>query len=356
MRSKCDKIERLLSDYIDGTLSERQTAEVALHLRSCGSCKREVVDLKKTNHLLENFYVEPEASDAYYARFTTRLQQRIEQSAPTALHQRFFAVATRLGWHLLTQLHRRIDHSRLGGFLSIRQHAFPYYIFGLTLTMLVVAPLLLNQVSTHDDGSHALGRLYAAAKIRFFSAGSSISVQPTVGAGSPSPHYKQDKAGAQPTDIRRSVGTGNVIRGMDFVYSQTKSLSPHKRTTETPVIDSGSDVWLFTDEPMTEGYIFTTLQENDSDTVPSVALDIDSELLAYAEIPTQGAFWARLTGRDVLTENRYTLLLLQGMDAGQHALQQYERKRIGSKGFSQKLLDVPLETLSISEVYDSREL
>lgn len=331
MRSKCAKIERLLSDYIDGTLSERQTTDVALHLRSCGSCKREVVDLKKTNHLLENFYIEPKASDAYYARFATRLQQRIEQSAPTALHQRLFAVATRLGWHLLTQLHRRIDHSRLGGFLSIRQHAFPYYIFGLTLTMLVVAPLLLNQVSTHDDGSHVLGRLYAAAKIRFFSADSSTSVQPTAALA-----IKQDKAGAQPTDIRRNVSSG--------------------RTTETPVIDSGSEVWLFTDEPMTEGYIFTALQENDSDTVPSVALDIDSELLAYAEIPTQGAFWARLTGRDVLTENRYALLLLQGMDAGQHALQQYERKRIGFKGFSQKLLDVPLETLSIPEVYDSREL
>ena len=331
MRSKCDKIERLLSDYIDGTLSERQTADVALHLRSCGSCRREVVDLKKTNHLLENFYVEPEASDAYYARFTTRLQQRIEQSAPTALHQRFFAVATRLGWHLLTQLHRRIDHSRLGGFLSIRQHAFPYYIFGLTLTMLIIAPLLLNQVSTHDDGSHVLGRLYAAAKIRFFSADSSTSVQPTAALA-----IKQDKVGAQPTDIRRNVSSG--------------------RTTETPVIDSGSEVWLFTDEPMTEGYIFTALQENDSDTVPSVALDIDSELLAYAEIPVQGAFWARLTGRDVLTKNRYALLLLQGMDAEQHALQQYERKRIGFKGFSQKLLDVPLETLSISEVYDSREL
>jgi anti-sigma factor RsiW len=331
MRSKCDKIERLLSDYIDGTLSKRQNSVVALHLRSCGSCKREVVDLKKTNHLLENFYVEPEASDAYYARFTTRFQQRIEQSAPTALHQRFFAVTMRLGWYLLTQLHRRIDHSRLGGFLSIKQHAFPYYILGLTLTMLVVAPLLLNQVSPHDDGNHVLGRLYAAAKIRFFSADLSASVQPTAALA-----IKQDQAVAQPTGIRRNVSSG--------------------RTTETPAVESGSDVWKFTDEPMTEGYIFTTLQENDSDTVPSAALDIDSELLAYAELPAQGAFWARLTGRDVLTESRYALLLLQGMDAGQHALQQYERKWSGFKGFSQKLLDVPLEILSIPEVYDSREL
>ena len=331
MRSKCDKIERLLSDYIDGTLSKRQTTTVAAHLRSCGSCKQEVISLKKTNHLLENFYVKPEASDAYYAQFTTRLQHRIEQSAPTALHQWISAVATRLGWHLLTRLHRRIDHSGFGGFLSLRQHAFPYYIFGLTLAMLIIAPLLLNQVSTHNDGSHVLDRLYAATKIRFFSTDSPTSVQPTAALA-----IKQDKTGGQPTDIRRNVSSG--------------------RPTETPVIDSGSDVWLFTDEPMAEGYIFTTLQENDSDTVPSVTLDIDSELLAYAELPAQGAFWARLTDRDVLTENRYTLLLLQGMDAGQHALQQYERKWSGFKGFSQKLLDVPLEILSIPEAYDSREL
>ena len=331
MRSTCDKIERLLSDYIDGTLSERQNSTVALHLRSCGSCKREVVDLKKTSHLLENFYVEPAAPDGYYARFTTRLQRRIEQNAPTALHQRFLAVATRLGWHFLTQLHRHIEHSRLGGVLSIRQHAFPYYIAGLTLTMFVVATLLLNQVSTYDEGSHVLGRLYAAAKIRFSSANSPPSVQPTAALA-----IKQDtETGAQPTGMRRHVNSG--------------------RPTETPAIDSGSDVWLFTDEPMTEGYIFTALQETDADRVPSVALDIDSELLAYAEIPTQGAFWARLTGRDVLTESRYALLLLQGID-GQHGLQQYERKRNGAKGFSQKLLDVPLETLSISEVYDSWEL
>ena len=83
MRSKCDKIERLLSDYIDGTLSERQTTDVALHLRSCRSCKQEVVDLRKTNHLLKNFYVEPEASDTYYARFTTDPKHCLLYTSPS---------------------------------------------------------------------------------------------------------------------------------------------------------------------------------------------------------------------------------------------------------------------------------
>ena len=331
MRSKCDKIERLLSDYIDGTLSERQTADVALHLRSCRSCKQEIVNLKKTNHLLENFYVEPEASDAYYARFTTQLQQRIEQSAPTALHQRFHAALTRLGWHLLTQVHRRIDRSRLSGFLSIRRHAFSYYVFALTMTMLVAAPLLLHQISPHDNGEHLIGRLYTAAKTRIFSANSPVSVQPTATLA-----IKQDNTVTQSMGIRRNVSS--------------------ERTTETPAVDSGSDVWEFTNEPITDGYIFTTLRKNNSEAVPSVALDIDSELLAYAEFPAHGAFRTGLTSRDVLTENRYALLLLKGIEAGQHGLQQYERKWNEFKGFSEKLLDVPLETLSVPEVYDSKEL
>ena len=327
MRAKCEKIERLLSDYIDGTLSERQTADVALHLRSCRSCKQEIVDLKKTNHLLENFYVEPEASDAYYARFTTQLQHRIEQSAPTALHQRFHAAVTRLGWHLLTQVHRRIDRSRLSGFLSIRRHAFSYYVLALTMTMLVAAPLLLHQISPHDNGEHLLGRLYTAAKIRIFSPNSPASVQPTATLA-----IKQDNTVAQSMGIRRNVSS--------------------ERTTESPAVDSGADVWQFTDEPMTDGYIFTKLQKNDCKAASNVALDIDSELLAYAELPAQEA----VTSRDVLTESRYALLLLQGIDAGQHGLQQYERKWSGFKGFSQKLLDVSPEILSIPEVYDSREL
>ena len=327
MRAKCEKIERLLSDYIDGTLSERQTADVALHLRSCRSCKQEIVDLKKTNHLLENFYVEPEASDAYYARFTTQLQHRIEQSAPTALHQRFHAAVTRLGWHLLTQVHRRIDRSRLSGFLSIRRHAFSYYVLALTMTMLVAAPLLLHQISPPDNGEHLLGRLYTAAKIRIFSANSPASVQPTATLA-----IKQDNTVAQSMGIRRNVSS--------------------ERTTESPAVDSGADVWQFTDEPMTDGYIFTKLQKNDSKAASNVALDIDSELLAYAELPAQEA----VTSRDVLTESRYALLLLQGIDAGQHGLQQYERKWSGFKGFSQKLLDVSPEILSIPEVYDSKEL
>ena len=320
MRTKCHKIEHRISDYINGTLSERQTAAVGSHLRSCQSCHREVADLKKTQHFLKNFYVEPDASDAYYAQFTAKLQQRIEQSAPTAPHQRFAAVSMRLGWQLLTQVHRYTDHFCPSRFISIRRYVLPYYVLALAMTLLIAAPFLLTQVSLHDNGEP--GRLPSAA------------LQPAVTLA-----IQQDKTAVHSIGIRRNMNS--------------------ERTTETPAVDSGSDVWKFTDEPMIDGYIFAKFRKDSSDAVPSAALGIDSELLAYAEFPAQGAIWARLTSRDVLTDSRYALLLLQGINTGQHARQQYERKRSESKGFSQiseKLLDVPLEMLSVVAVYDLIEL
>ena len=317
MRSKCQKIEPLVSDYIDGTLSEQQTTDVASHLRSCWSCKREIADLKKTQHLLKNFYVEPEASDTYYAQFTTQLQKRIEQSAPTALHQRFAAATTRLSWQLLTQVYRYADRFRPSRFISVRRHAVPYYVLALAMTMLLATPFLLTQVSMHNNGEDA----------RFPSAGVPSSVALAV---------QKDNTTTESVGIRRNMNS--------------------ERATETPAVDSGSDVWKFTNEPMIDGYILTTLHKRSSDTMPSVALDIDSELLAYTEFPSQGAIWVRRTSRDVLTEGRYALLLLRGINTGQQALQQYERKRSELKGFSQKLLDVPLEMLSVAAVHDPIEL
>ena len=154
MRTKCHKIEHRISGYIDGTLSERQRAAVASHIRSCQSCQREVADLKKTQHLLKNFYVEPDASDAYYAQFTAKLQQRIEQSAPTAPHQVFGAAATRLGWQLLTQIHRYTDHFRPSRFISIRQTRFTVLRSRVSDDAVDCSTVLLTQISLHNNGEH----------------------------------------------------------------------------------------------------------------------------------------------------------------------------------------------------------
>ena len=331
MRLKCQKTQRLLSDYIDETLSERQMKDVALHLNTCRTCKREAIDLKKTCYLLENFYVEPEASDAYYARFAKTLQQRIDQRAPTAFHHHVRGVSSRWTWQLLVQVRRYIDRYAPTGFISVRQNVLPYYILVATMMALLAAPFILKLVPSGENGEHALGHLYAAAKAHMFSTPVPVSRQPAATLA-----IQQDTAMAQPAEMRRNVS--------------------RSRTTEAPTVNSGSDVWQFTDDPVAEGYILATLRTNSKDTLPSVPLDIDSELLTYVELPSQGASWEYPTAREVLTDGRYTFLLLQGIQSGQHVLQQYKREWSQLEGFSKKLLDVPLETLSITEVYDSIEL
>jgi anti-sigma factor RsiW len=331
MSLKCQKTQRLLSDYIDGTLSERQMKDVALHLDTCWTCKREAIDLKKTCHLLENFYVEPEASDAYYARFTKTLQQRIEQNPPTTFHEQVRGIGARLTWQVLARVRRYIDRCVPTGLITVRQKMLPYYVLVVTMMTLLVAPLVLKQLPTGENGEHVLGHLYAVAKARLFSTSTPLSHQPAATLA-----IQQDQTTTQPAEIRRNVS--------------------RSRTTETPTVDSGSDLWQFTDDPVAEGYILTTLRKNSKDTLSSVALDIDSELLAHAELPSQGTPGEYPTDREVLTDGRYAVLLLQGIRSGQHALQQYKRKWSQFKGFSRKLLDVPLETLSITEVYDSIEL
>ena len=314
MSLKCQKTQRLLSDYIDATLPKRQMKNVTEHLDTCRTCKREAFDLKKTCHLLENFYVEPEASDVYYTQFTKTLQQRIEQSAPTALYQRVYAASSRLTWQLTARIRRHIDRCLPTGHISVRQKMLPYYTLVAAMMALLVAPFALKFVPSDNNGEHTL-----------------VSRQPAATLA-----IQQDTAAAQPAEIRRNVS--------------------RSRATETPSVDSDSDVWQFTDEQTPEGYIVTTLRKNRKRTLPSVALDIDSELLTYAELPSQATSREYLTAREVLTDGRYTLLLLQGIRSGQQVLQQYQRKWSQIEGFSQKLLDVPLETLSITEVYDSIEL
>lgn len=344
MKLKCHKIQHYLSDYIDETLSAQQAADVALHLRACPPCRREASALKKTCNLIENFYVEPEASDAYYTRFTAELQRRIEHLPPTAIHQQLRAVSTRLGWQLATRLYRLFDLYLPSGSLFIRQRALPYYIVWLTMTTLFVAPFLLKQVPHSSEKNLPPVSVHPAA---------TLAIEQDTDAGQPAGRYY------------------NMNRGLSANHP---TLSPSDSTSawQSPPADSGYDFWQFTDEPIAEGYIFTRHRKNSAGEVPSTALanrkgtykgtdlpglfSIDSELIAYAEIPTQSALSEQLPGRDVLTEGTYALLLVQGIRARKHALQRYERKRSRFKGFARKLLDVPLEILSITEVYDSIEL
>lgn len=79
MKARCSSVQRNLSDYMDRMLSGRRTVIVADHLRSCAACRRELESLKRTKALLHNFYVEPDAPNSYYDRFWLQFQDVIEE-------------------------------------------------------------------------------------------------------------------------------------------------------------------------------------------------------------------------------------------------------------------------------------
>ena len=81
MKPKCNSIQRYLSDYIDCTLSSRQRGTVVQHFRSCRACRRELESLKRTETLLQNFYVKSDAPDGYHGLFWPQLQHTIEQTS-----------------------------------------------------------------------------------------------------------------------------------------------------------------------------------------------------------------------------------------------------------------------------------
>lgn len=92
MKPRCDSIQRYFSNYIDSTLSGQQTAPVVQHLRSCSACRRELESLKRTETLLQNFYVEPDAPDGYHGLFWPQLQHTIEQ---TSIHSTWWLTTWR---------------------------------------------------------------------------------------------------------------------------------------------------------------------------------------------------------------------------------------------------------------------
>lgn len=141
MKLKCNTIQKLLSDYIDATLSTEDKQNVEAHLKLCTMCQHEVAALKKTRDLVVGFYVGPEVSDTYFQQFEVELQQRIDRSGPTRLNQRVIASAAQHVWYILTQLRQYFDR-----YSFIRRNVLPMGVF---LSIMIVG-LVTIHLSNHN--------------------------------------------------------------------------------------------------------------------------------------------------------------------------------------------------------------
>jgi len=76
MRSKCDSIQCLLSDYIDGILPDAQVRKIDQHLAFCSKCRISLNSLEKTNRLLD-LYIEPQPPNGYFDQVWMQLKDEV---------------------------------------------------------------------------------------------------------------------------------------------------------------------------------------------------------------------------------------------------------------------------------------
>ncbi|RKU16503.1 hypothetical protein C6501_05475 [Candidatus Poribacteria bacterium] len=305
----CNATQRFISDYIDGTLSTRDTAKVEAHLQLCLVCQHEANALKKTRDLVVNFYVEPEAPDNYYHQFEVELHRCIENKGPTPLKQRLKTSALQFTWSLLTQLRQSF-----GRYSFIRMNAFP---LGM-LFVLIVAGFVVTHLPKQE-----------------------VSLPPKVYLQEIDEHANGDEK----SELRH--GIYNDRKAKRAALSEVSST-----TSATDVEKVG--YWKLTD-PLTtetEGHIIVMHIDNDrsvpNDTVPNDT--VGSELIVYAQPDI-------LSRKSPLQDANYAALPLELQVAP--FSEKYKRKHRRFPRFVDKLMNVPSEVLSIPaipELYNASKL
>jgi anti-sigma factor RsiW len=92
---RCEQVERLLIDYLEGELGETEASAVRKHIAECMECAGEVAAFESTRELLRNdAYVEP--SPFYWTRFNARLRQRMRRGVWAGADDRWGVLVPRL--------------------------------------------------------------------------------------------------------------------------------------------------------------------------------------------------------------------------------------------------------------------
>lgn len=311
MKPRCRSIQRYLSDYIDRTLSRRQTVAVAQHLRFCHGCRDEVKSLRNTKALL-HYYVAPTSPDGYDSLFWQQLQQVIEENArPT--WWRMIVRSLSFVWgspqvfdRCCYFLNSLIGHPIQWGWRLVRLSPAYAYIILVTLATLLAYQGL--QTDRHD------------------------SLNPTS-----LPQFLN----ASPSYLTHVEGNRKLVRGNLEKISRIPSSSPvqfeHKTLRQSNLTDLTTKNLDWKGNPSSSG--------NDSEEL--------KEIIAHDTYPDSLAFAQLLTPESILAREDFALPLRVVITPPI----KFEREPDQSNSFVIKMLaDVPLPGLSLAKVYDSVKL
>jgi anti-sigma factor RsiW len=93
----CKRIQPLLSEYVDGTLTEEQAWTVQMHVSTCAVCSQIAEDFTATTRLLAAL-PEPKLSENFEAMLAKRLADESLQPQPLTLWTRCKSVIVE-AWH-----------------------------------------------------------------------------------------------------------------------------------------------------------------------------------------------------------------------------------------------------------------
>lgn len=313
MKPQCRSIQRCLSDYIDYTLSARQTIIVAQHLRFCRDCQLELKSLRRTEALLR-VHVPPQPPEGYYDQFGEQVQRLIEKQ-PRPIWWGATALAQLIAWRFQEFLHQfTSSFSKLISFpIGWVKHS-PAYVWMLLIILISLSAYQSFQPQEPDRSGTV--NLSQVVKI-------------------------------QPTSPLKESGNREVISNRERLVATTQTL-PENVVQSSQNIDK--EIESLTELSRWEGHQPDPVSDsnfvNDSYTFKAMAIDDASpDLVAIAQLSSPEP----IAAKENFSQPLGVVAIPTSAEIGWS-------DNPSLNGVVEMLMNVPLPSFSITEVYDSVKL
>ena len=316
MKPQCRSIQRRLSDYIDYTLSARQTISVAQHLRFCRECQLELKSLRRTEALLR-VHVPPQPPEGYYDQFGEQLQRLIEKQ-PRPIWWGITALSQTMAWRFQQFLHQSSSSfSKLISFPISWVKQSPAYAWMLLVILIGLSAYQSFQPQEQDRSDTV--NLSQVVKV-------------------------------QPTSPPKEGGNRELISNRERLVATTQTLSENvvqngqNIDKEIEVIESLAELsrWEgYQPDPVSDSNFI-----NDSDTFKAMAIDDASPaLMTVAQLSSPEP----IAAKGDFSQPLGVVAIPTSAEIG------WSDNR-SLNGVVEMLMNVPLPSFSITEVYDSVKL
>ena len=316
MKPQCRSIQRCLSDYIDYTLSARQTIIVAQHLRFCRDCQLELKSLRRTEALLR-VHVPPQPPEGYYDQFGEQLQRLIEKQ-PRPIWWGVAGLSQAIAWRFREFLHQSSrSFSKLISLPIDWVKQSPAYVWSLLIILISLSAYQSFQSQEQDRADTV--NLSQVVKV-------------------------------QPTSPSKEGGNREVISNRERLVTTTQTLpenvvqSGQNIDKEIEVIESLAELsrWEgYQPDPVSDSNFI-----NDSDTFKAMTIDDPSpDLVALAQLSSPEP----IAAKEDFSQPLGVVAIPTSAEIGWS-------DNPSLNGVVEMLMNVPLPSFSITEVYDSVKL